>query len=648
MKRYKQLAFGLIVSALVGFIWSADLPYRRDRSYKADTAASEKTKPVRPDIIALQIPNNAIIQALADQVQASIPPGERCYTRYIWIPDAAIDSRRVTSLGLNYISRGEEIILPTVVADGHLLRVNLKMYCSTDADLHDWLHIWEEFAFDPAFAYLITKDNLDFEQKLLETFPVQEVVVSPAVVSPDREENRVITHSGGRYVYPDDSGRVHESLPAGSYTVDLKFKGRTTPPVTKKIGGINPNGKTVDVLRFNAQHINQEAFLRLQSLTVSAAPVVEYRYFLTRALSTIQDKGVFKQVFGGLYYQLRGIKKAKDVLGKDTKATDLDLFFDQLGIGNIKAGLTQEKLFDQLRSDQRLVVFRSDITGKPREVSSFHTPADREGGAWGAITGDIKDADIDIGDRSFANLLTPRRAAREAIFPTRTGFSIFGLFNGDGALQDEVPPDVAIDSTIPGPYTRRLQAAIGCIRCHGTDGSDGWKPLQNDAKTLLAGRLDNFGDLSQGRYSLSPQTINRLRGQFGGDFTKNLRRARDDVAEVTLRATGPWKESQATQSDVVRVAAKYLTDTYADYNYTMIDARRALIECGLDVEKTKAVEIFAKLVQVDTKIPAAIYLEDPRIGALKAGLSILRSDWALVYSIVMDRIQTNLKKEKIK
>src|SRR5262249_53356829 len=158
------------------------------------------------------------------------------------------------------------------------------------------------------------------------------------------------------------------------------------------------------------------SWAKLQAECHSAAPVVEGHYFMTRALSTIQDKGVFKTVFGGLYYRLRGIKKST-VKG----ASDLDLFFQELGIGNIKAGLTQEKLFNDLRSDQRIAMFRSDITGKPREVSGFHTPADREGASWGAITGDIKDGDVDIGDRSFANLLTPRRQAREAIFPTRTG-----------------------------------------------------------------------------------------------------------------------------------------------------------------------------------------------------------------------------------
>ncbi len=611
--KLRRYIIGTVAVALGGILLSADLPSRR-LSYPQPVQQPAAAAPVRPDVVAIAKPADAV--ALALVALQSIPPEERCYQRFLWLADGKKASMKVASLTLNYVSRGSVIVLPAPLANGHLLRMDVRWYAPQEKDLKEWLAIWESFSFDPTFNLLVTKDSLEFGERLAE------------VVTPAYTKTIEVTHGGGPYVYPDDSGRRHDSLPAGRYTVDLEFG----PKKTKAAA-------TVDVLRFNAPYL-PAAMVQLQEMTHSLAPIVESRYFLTRALSTIRDKGVFREVFGGLYYDLRGIKKST-VKG----ATDLDVFFESLGIGNIKAGITQERLFDSLRSDQRLAVFRSDITGKPREVSSFHTPADREGGSFGAITGDIKDADVDVGDRSFANLLAPRRAAREAIFPTRNGLSIFALFNGAGELQDEVPPDIAIDSTIPSPYTRRLQPAIGCLRCHGTDGSDGWKPLVNDVKRLTAGRLDIFGDLSRGRRVLDSDTIDRLAGLYAGDFGKALRRARDDVAEVTLRATGPWRESE-TQADVARLAAQALADQYHDFNYTLIDARAALRDAGLDVNKAKAVDVFKRLMQMSMPDPSGVYLEKPTIAFIAQGGAVLRADFALVFPEVMGRVQNNLAKVK--
>ena len=544
---------------------------------------------------------------------------------------------KVTSLALNYVSRGSSILRPIPVASGHLLRVDLRYYAPQDKDLADWINIWEEFAFDPTFALLMTKDQVNFAIKAAELFPNQETVEK-------RIESRIVEHKGGRYVYPDDSGRVHEFLQAGTYTVDLEFNVRTTFATGK---GKRNSLSDLSVIRFNATHLDASKLVQLQQELVTAAPVVEYRYFLTRALSTIQDKGVFKQVYGGLYYQLRGLKKAKDVLGKNTKATDLDLFFENLFIGNIKAGLTQEKLFEKARSDQRTVAFRSDITGKPREITSFHTPAQTVGGSWGAITGDTADGNIDFGDRAFSNLLNPRRDAREAIFPTATGMNIFAIFNGNGDLVEEVPASqdgqaIASDSTIPSPYTKRLQPAIGCIRCHGP--FDGWQPLPADLLKLTAGKLDIFGDLSLGRKAFSADAIDRLTALTADDITINIQRARDDVARVTLKATGPWKES-ATQADIAKIAAQAIADAYHDYNYTLVDAKKALQELGVDVVPEKAVEVYNELMAIEMVMgDGSFYLENPAITAIGRGISVLRSDFALAYHEMEVRLHKNLKR----
>ncbi len=599
-----------------------------------------KEKKPKPKIKSLPIPVDYALLAIQDA--NSLDPTTRLFTRYITNPDYNKNYLKTSSLTFAYTSRASGILRPLPVAHGLLIRVDLRYYAPREADLAEWLGFWEQLAFDPMFSLLITRDTLDFIARVgvnPESFN-KKVTHKKLVKQPQRVEKREIEHKGGRFVWPDDSGRIEENAAPGRYLCHLKFNVPDKEEIVTET--LNPfTNKDIDVVRQNGNHSPEyiKYMLGLQQLLSTQAPIVDHRYFKHRFLTTIKDKKVYAAVFGGLYYEFRGVKKAKDVLGKDTKASDLDLFFETLGIGNIKAGLNSDQLFDRLRSDQRLAIFRSQITGKPREVISFQTPASKETISWGAITGDIKDGDIDIGDRSYANLLNARRQAREAIFPTVTGFPVFALFNDKGERQDEVPPDIANDHTIPFPYTKRLQPAKGCIICHGIDGSDGWKPLVNDVKKLMSNKLDIFTDFSV-KDKFNNDIIDRLAGLYQGDFSKNLRRARDDLAEVTLKATGPWSGGTGDQSDTCKLAAVQLESEMNSYMYTLVDAQQALREEGWEVPKERALEIFRKLHPPDERafVPElGIVLEDPRIAALKADIAIPREDWSLSYNFALER-----------
>jgi hypothetical protein len=590
--------------------------------------------PGKPKKTQLPAPDDAVHLAL-DDLLTQVPPCDRCFTRYLFVPAGESLSAKTSSLALNYVSRATGLALPLPVANGVLLRVDLRWYAPRDQDLREWLAIWEEFAFDPSFALLLTKDTLEFTHQQADQFPVVERITTELV---DTGKTRQIHHTGGVFTHPQ-SGKRHDLAP-GDYDITeyevrekrTQTQNTTAQDKTKRI--------TVDVVRLNSRGIDPVAFCQLQEETHSLAPVVEHRYFKYRALNTIKDDGVFKTVFGGLYYDLKGIKRAKNVKGKE-KATDLDLFFENIGIGNIKGGENAEQLFDRLRSDQRAVLLKSQVTGKPREVSMFQTPNGREGSGWGAITGDIKDKRVDIGDRAYANLLTPRRDAREAIFPQPNGLLLFALFNGDGALQDEVPPDIANDTTVPDPYPKRLQI-FGCITCHSLKGKDGWQPLENQVKKLISRRLDIFDDRGV-RGRIASDTIDRLAGLFTGDFSKNLRRAQDDLAEYTLRATGPWPSSVGDQTDVCKLAAQRLHDEHDGFWWQLVDAQSALAELGVVcADKKAAVKLLQQLLPPDRDAFAyGVLLEDPRLGAILEGLAVPRSDWALSYSFAYARVQKN-------
>ncbi len=581
--------------------------------------APAPTPPIRP----LPIPDTAVRQALADA--ESLPPGHCQYVRYVW--DQAADSRslKTTSLAWGYLSRGSVVVRPTPIPGTGLVRVDLRHYAPRREDLREVIAAWEELAFDPFFSLLLTKDTLRFAaRRLRERWP--------------RREDKGARGQGGKGTGGQgDKGK--EAPPASSFAKKRRRSVPLSPGPRVPLSSADVPLSSDDVIRLDSEAVDPGAFLRLQRLLGTTAPVVEHRYFKRRALTTIKDNKVFKVVFGGLYYEFRGIKKAKDVLGKDTRATDLDLFFESLGIGNIKGGLTADKLFDRLRSDQALITVRSQITGKPRDVLAFQTPAGRDGSSWGAITGDVKDGSIDLGDRSFANLLVPRREAREAIFPGPTGFHVFTLFDGKGALQDAVPDDVAQDRTIPAPHTQRFGAGLECIVCHNLQGKDGWQPLHNDAPALLRD-VDAFDDLGGGKRRFRAEVVDRL-AKYTANFDKQLRRARDDLAEATLKATGGWAESP-DQTDVCRLAAQRLYDERKSYDWDLVTPQVALRELGLEVAEGQAREVLRAILPPDLRaFDGEIVPEDPRIALLRAGIGIPRSDWSLAYAFAAERARRN-------
>ncbi len=386
-----------------------------------------------------------------------------------------------------------------------------------------------------------------------------------------------------------------------------------------------------DVIQVPSPHLDQAAYAALVHETQSQAPIVSHRYFIVRALSTIRDVGVFKTVYSGLYYDFVGIKtNAK-------KGTDEDVLFEQLGVGDVQAGLTAAKVFEKLRSDQRIAVFRSNITGRPRRADFLRTLASRDGQSIVSVTHDIKQANIDVGVHPIFNLLDFKDDARELIAEKANGLHLFALFDNNGKRQDEAPPDVAVDHTIPAPHSTRLQPAIGCIRCHGPD--SGWRVVHNDAKKLLGGLLDVFP-------SRKADEIDRLAGLYSGDVElKLLPRGRDDYAQAILRATGPFKASK-NQTDIAKLSAERLANTWKVYWYDLVGPSQALDELGIKHDPKKAVETLRKLIPPPLAIEGDLVPhvpEDPRIGGLLVGLSIGRSDFDLVFSFLASRMKVAKK-----
>jgi hypothetical protein len=568
-------------------------------------------------ITKLPGPNDALILAWADSQR--LAPTDRLFTRYIWVRNGnALDAKAV-SFAMNVVSRATPIARPQPISKDSLLllRLDVRAYAPQKADLEEWLRLWEELQFDPRFSLLITQGTL----KALDLDKLKGVhgwVVGTANI-------------------------LENSEPYRDETTGRTVQGRW---VSKRVNGLMElkDVRDIEVIRLPGQFLDQTIYNRLVNLLGTQAPVVSDDYFLGRVLSAIKGKNAYKVIYGGLYYDLAGTKRVNKE--KQEKGTDEDKLLEQLGVGNVEKGVDAKAIFDKLRSDQRVAVFRSGVTGKPRQIEFFRTLSGRIDAGTGLIsfTHDLADDDVDIDTHPVANLLNFTDKAREVIYERRNGLHGYALFNGQGALQDEAPFDVVLDHTIPAPFTQRLQPAISCISCHEAEGSDGWKKVTNDVKQLVKPdrKLDIFGDTSQ-KKELIPDTLDRL-SLYQGEPERALVRGRDDYASSVLRATGPWPASTKGQADVVQHAGTRVVAVWRGYFYDLVTAGAALRELGISAPGKDPKVVLDELLKPDKRavvnipeLELAVVPEDPRIGALLAGIGVNRTDFDLVYPFMQDR-----------
>jgi hypothetical protein len=510
-------------------------------------------------------PADAVAYAVADISQ--LPISDQPFQRYIWIPDG--DPQKISAM--NYVmnlsaSRATVLVAPTIVADGKLVRWDLRQLAPRPEQYANLHALWEELAFEPYFH--ITKTTAD-------TLPIGAVQV----------ESRL-----------DD--------PPGSlrfkFQEQLFFKAPGNEFFVLENNVWNRREIKVDIQRVATYgvHVGLEQGVLLQGLAQSNAAVTRYDFFLVKALSSID---------GGLYYRFAGIER------DPAEGTAQDAFLKSLG--------ASQQLVEDLRSDQRAAMFRSNVTGKPRRVDVFYGSGVRPGSGAGliTITHDISDNDVDPRSDPIRNLLNLKDQAREAIAAKPNGLHIFALFDGNGALQDEAPPNIVRDHSVPPPHTGRVQSAISCIRCHGP--YDGLQPFKNEVQTMLSGFLDVFGDVSS--TDQIPDQLDRLAGLYAGDLEKPIRRGRDDYSDAVFRVTGGLTIPQVSSR---------VSDIYGDYVYREVGAFEACYELGYLVPPTEAVYYLNKLLPPLPQDVVGISPEDPIIGALKAGLKVNRLQWEQVYA----------------
>jgi hypothetical protein len=584
--RYLQIS-SLILIALSGCTASGQ------ENESPTQAPDDKLK-----ITLLSTPDDAVSAAAADLAglkQLAEDNGVEQFDttpyRYIWVPDGNREDLALVSFVLNsVVSRSDINYTPNrrdspiqFLNDNKLVRVNLAILAplSQGNDLLDVLAVWDKM-FNPYFM-LVKQES---PRKTTKT--VQQRVSVPPYLAKD----------GNTYDYKFENIEVA--------TEDAVF---------------------AEELAFGP-HIDVDNGALLKTLTAARNPIVWCHTLYQQALTTAD---------GGLYYEFMDIRKAPKAEQGKQQLSDQDFWLLNLGVS--------EQLIDQLRADQRVAIARSNVTAKPRRMDIFNRPS-RSSSNQGiiTITQDMSDADYRAGADPLLNLLDFNVFGREVVFERNNGHLGYILFEGDGTLVDEAPPELVSDHTIPAPHTARLQCAISCIRCHGKGDDQGWKPIDNDIQKIMKGFLNVYNDRQGEIDKLTvPETLEKLARLYSADLEKPFRRAREDHLDAIARCTigvvsqedgSPWTFKEITDA---------LAERFVYYSYSPVTPLKACREMGYEVvDEEAAVTLLNRLLGFLTSdTDSNVTPEDVRVGLLKINIPINRFQWELIYVDAMTRSNVN-------
>ncbi len=465
-------------------------------------------------------------------------------------------------------------------------------------------------------AHTLPKESLPFQRYLWapRTMPAEWPAVINYTVNLSASKSAVIQRGVVvgrlmRYDLRQLAPRTDDLVKLGQLWDDLA----AVDPYFSVTKDANVNGKVVKVTSF-APHLT-EAATELATMTISKSPVLRADWFIIKLLTTAD---------GGKYYDFAGIERnPKD--GKTAQAA----FLASVG--------ADEKVSLNLQAVQRAVMYRSKVTSKPRRIDFIRGVGGRAGSGFVTLTHDVQDGDVDGVRNPMLSLLRFADRAREIIVEGNNGLPKFAITNNKEELVDEVPPNVAMDSTIPHPHTQRLEPARGCIVCHGPD--EGYIPFTNDLTKLLAAakgqRYDVFTDLN-GKVLNEAEVLDLFAGFYADNdgLERRVARARDDYAAAVWKATGGMSPKAIAQA---------VDDVFRAYRYALVTPARACAELGLEVPEAKAVRGINFLLGTLPADANGIAPEDGRLAALKAGLDINRGDWEQAYPDAQFRANSALE-----
>lgn len=553
------------------------------------------------------------VQAAAADVRAlfEIDPEQASHSFYIWIRDPSdVELDNVYDFVLNTAVSHAPVLLR---ADrirgvaGIILRIDKRRWLPTGSQRENFNFVVNQY-FDPNF-YVKGEETVGGVESI-DFSPTQELLVKQLFSQqhPQLTFKSVGSAQGNRVKVITEPYYQDGNKYTAAWVADF--------PINAPVASGNIFGPAI-------QAYAPEDCQDLTTITGMKVPIVEAERWLVHSLRTLE---------GGMYYKLQGM------ITKEGKRLTQEEWLKTYG--------ADERLSSSLGGYEYVGMWHSAVTAKPRRAAFFYGVNMRPsvGAPLIVVTQDNLDETLDVGLHPMYSLLDAKFDATEILATKPNGMIGYGLFNGNGVLQDSAPDNLVKDHTIPRPYTSRLEPAISCIRCHAPH--DQWQPMKNQVQTLLGEmsadgqQITAIGDSADP--SMDVVELNtKLAQLYSGNIEGALQLARDGFEKSCAKLTS----TPRPEADHAKWMANVVAERFARERYQLIDPQEALRTLGVVVSEEKAVETFRSIVPTvgnneGPKLFDAALLS-LRMHDRDAQMSLLRSDWERVYQATLAYAVTN-------
>lgn len=453
--------------------------------------------------------------------------------RVLWLQNTSArlvaGARYVPNATISRTDRG--VTLPEF-DDGHFVAVDLLQMSRNFAEFVELAGLFEAFA------------DLDFygheRNQLVEAL----VVASPCTLE-----------AGGKVLCSVPAGFQVNAGDGNSPWVAMSFAGHSGYVRRSQL-------KLVKIAPF-AAHLAAE-MLEIQALTGSRAAFLRADDFVRLAYSQVDE---------GQYYALLGIDglDLKGVMAKyGAPVAELDQF-NPFNWGAIETSRV---------ANERAYVLAPAINAAPGRSRNFF-----------GLTFDFRNdnrADDPLGNLFFfvnsssAGIFDQRFDAGEGIFILPNGFPVGILYNGQGALQDVAPQEIATDP-LDRTVHHQLQAGISCHRCHDT----WWKDAGNSIRWRINNGLDRGGiyGINDPRFAgqTQEQVFGKLVGAYGATINPTLDESRRIIASQIAGTCGISAHEAIDGVTELYAAASYGDQELASDNWS-VSPRLVLAKHGIEIE----------------------------------------------------------------
>lgn len=596
----------------------------------APVEAGYKIRRELPPDSQVTSPRDAVTLALDDL--ELIDEADQTLTRYVWVPDwiePASGFAQVSFVANSTLSRTSNIVQPTVVADGKLVRLDLSRYAGRKEQINQIAALYE----------LLAERDSYFNVKLKLRGDVAIIL----------DENAI----------PRAGDPVEVRLQSGNWG-PAKFEGRSG-----QLLACNYQGQTYrvtgDKVRFRGQSLGiakeqqpRQTFAaapylgpdgsQLFALTDSAVPIMRLDEWVAFTFSTVN---------GGLYYPLTGIKgnledTIREFCGNDAaeKVRRTAANLRQAEAESHRTGESIAKIAGRLDPElakSKCYIATSGVTGRQRLVlfvtGTGVPPA--SGQQVVAVTFDLAE---DNTDPENDPLRSPTKFERydggEAIFPGPNGLLVYVVFDAQDRVIDSVPDKVAFDTAAlkvrSNVSTARVFSGLSCANCHEQDAKNwGWQPVPNDLQATarsLTTLLDDKGSRNR------TEAIQRYAAQYQGESRPLLNLA---------RLSYQHQAHLATNQPATRETIAGLADSYWGYWYDRVTARTAAADLGQSLSEKDAQLFLIRAIEPE-KFDDDRLFEDAFLAHLKDAKHGTPAQWRAIIQNVGERLLVQTAKETIK